>query len=175
MGQDVLLETGDIVPAAAFIPRLGIGAETGEAHPQVEPFARRVGKGDVGVHAPDPLQTQQIDKRTVQPPAQPFGDKRPVQIDRQLRVPSVCRPFPVPAGIGIPDDPPVLLTHQIRVLGQDSRHPAFELFDCGQGGFKGDGRVDVRGVNGADGAAVLDCGDPDVHRDPSLGLNGLFV
>ena len=110
-------------------------------------LAGRVGGGDETVGRPDALEPQQLQKRPVQPPPGPSSHGSPVQIHGKLRVPAEGRPLRLAVGVGVAQDIPGLLPDQIGVEGQDVPHPGLELRRGRQVIFKGNGGVDILGVD----------------------------
>ena len=172
-GRDQLLEDADIVPCARLVAHLGLTTDGSEAHGGVEGIALFVGLGDNGVCAVHTLQEKHFFQRNIQSASDTLAVTCPIHIDGQLRAPAVGGAFTVTVGIGVADDASILLADQIRVCEKRIPYAGGEFRFIGQLIFKGDGCVDVLGVDPEQCGGIRFTGKSQCNRGFSLCVRAL--
>ena len=109
-------EKGDIVPAAELIANPVICTDKRKAEFPMQAFAFFIGGCDQRIQAADILHFEQCDQRRIQPASNPHTVELRIQINRQFRVPLICRAGKKPMRICISRRQAVYFTYQIRIF-----------------------------------------------------------
>lgn len=154
---DHVVPPAELIAALMKLPCRGIAQALVEAEAgQGEGLVLHLGQGDAGVAVEDVLGGEQGIQGPIQPAAQPPAPLVLPQVDGGLRGPLIGRPGVKGGGVGIAQQGPLRLRHQVGVGGQGVPHPLGELGRGGHGVLEGDGGVlHIGAVNGQQFPGVL--------------------
>ena len=163
MGPQGLFHPYHVIPPVKFISHLMKLPHQSVPHPLVKADAGlgeggvlRLGKGDAGIAVEDVLGGQHPFQGPVELGPQAVASLILAEVDGALCGPLIGCPDMEGGGVGIAQQFPCLLCHQIGVGAQGGFHPTGKFRKGGHIVLKGDGGVQhIGAVNGQQGSRIL--------------------